>query len=272
MDQFSAHAVPTAAEPKAPASRNRLEGHLCVVGGASGIVGSGICRQLLMEGAKVAALLRREDQKEGLLKECQGAPLDNLFPYFVADMSKEEQCRKFVADVTSQHGEIDHAVSCFGAWWQGGLLTEQSYEEFSRVIANFAGSHFVFAKTILPVMKKSESSTMLFITGGVGQRVLSADSGLATVGGAAVYGVVRAAQAEFAEQPPGIHEMRIYALVTRHGEVPKLQSSIVRGLRAHSNRKIGNLAVEALLAPQGRNLQMEVTSERLDGVMLMVGD
>lgn len=38
--------------------------------------------------------------------------------------------------------------------------------------------------------------------------------------------------------------------------MPKLQSSIVRGLRAHSNRKIGNLAVEALLAPQGRNLQV----------------
>ena len=34
MDQFSAHAVATATnEPKAPASRNRLEGHLCVVGG-----------------------------------------------------------------------------------------------------------------------------------------------------------------------------------------------------------------------------------------------
>ena len=224
---------------------------------------------------------------------------------------------------------------------RAGVLTDQSYEEFARVIANFAGSHFVFAKTILPVMKKSENSSMLFITGGVGeetchvpraglsvgtaqdvfvlrlcaarsmltchaearmppplpacnksccccarwhllpaptnccrpagQRVLSADSGLATVGGAAVYGVVRAAQvrrrdgwfrghvhgtstrlgcmpvfglpahsrlrngalnhaicpllspcppprqAEFAEQAPGIHEMRIYALVTRHG-------------------------------------------------------
>lgn len=35
-------------------------------------MGSGISRQLLMEGAKVVALLRREDQREGLLKECQG--------------------------------------------------------------------------------------------------------------------------------------------------------------------------------------------------------
>ena len=89
----------------------------------------------------MAALLRREDQKDGLIKECQGAllralhgersggatwwgalgrtaewdvaaeastgqhrphpipapvpagaPLQNLFPYVVADMSKEEQC------------------------------------------------------------------------------------------------------------------------------------------------------------------------------------
>lgn len=27
-----------------------------------------------------------------------------------------------MADVTALHGEIDHAVSCFGAWWQGGEL------------------------------------------------------------------------------------------------------------------------------------------------------
>lgn len=36
-------------------------------------MGSGISRQLLMEGAKVVALLRREDQTAGLLKECAGA-------------------------------------------------------------------------------------------------------------------------------------------------------------------------------------------------------
>lgn len=39
-----------------------------------------------------------------------------------------------------------------------------------QVIANFAGSHFVFAKTVLPAMRKSEHSSLLFITGGVGAR------------------------------------------------------------------------------------------------------
>ena len=38
----------------------------------------------------------------------------------VADVSKEDKCAAFVQQVLKEHGEIDHAVSCFGAWWQGG--------------------------------------------------------------------------------------------------------------------------------------------------------
>ncbi|KAL4855773.1 3-oxoacyl-[acyl-carrier-protein] reductase FabG [Chlorella vulgaris] len=272
MDQFAPYLEPhTSGLRVVVPTRDRLSGRLCVVGGASGIVGSGICRQLLMEGAKVVALLRKPDQQEGLLKECQGAPVENLHPFVVEDVSHEDQCAAFVREVVQQHGDIDHAVSCFGAWWQGGVLTEQSYEEFSRVLANFAGSHFVFAKNVLPAMRKAPSSSMLFVTGGVGKRVLSADSGLATVGGAALYGIVRAAQAQYAAGPPRINELRIYALVTRHGEMPRSQSSIVEGLRAHSNRKVGNVAAEALATAVDDEL-LEVTSERLDGVMLMVGD
>lgn len=54
-------------------------------------------------------------------------------------------------------------------------------------------------------------------------------------------------------------------------EMPRSQSSIVEGLRAHSNRKVGNVAAEALATAVDDEL-LEVTSERLDGVMLMVGD
>lgn len=43
------------------------------------------------------------------------------------------QVKAFVEGVVAEHGQVDHAVSCFGAWWQGGLLTEQSYEEFAKV-------------------------------------------------------------------------------------------------------------------------------------------
>lgn len=54
-------------------------------------------------------------------------------------------------------------------------------------------------------------------------------------------------------------------------ETPRYDSHFVQGLRAHSNRKIGNLAAELLLSA-APDEKMEVTGERLDGVMLMVGD
>lgn len=47
---------------------------------------------------------------------CAGAPIENLYPAVVEDVSKEEQCAAFVHEVVEQHGAIDHAVSCFGAW------------------------------------------------------------------------------------------------------------------------------------------------------------
>jgi NAD(P)-dependent dehydrogenase (short-subunit alcohol dehydrogenase family) len=46
--------------------------------------------------------------------------VENLYPLVVADVSKEDQCAAFVEEVVRLHGPIDHAVSCFGAWWQGG--------------------------------------------------------------------------------------------------------------------------------------------------------
>lgn len=181
-----------------------------------------------------------------------GAPVKNLFPLVVADVSKEDQCSECIKQIIAEHGEIDHAVSCFGAWWQkgaerwhmllcrllcwewktgpacmyrvlagrpcwpfpsfifassklssspplgqncaamltascsvmshavlprvlpaaaAGVLTEQSYSEFLHVIHDFAGSHFTFAKYVLPVLKKADTSSFLFITGGVGESV-----------------------------------------------------------------------------------------------------
>lgn len=72
---------------------------------------------------------------------------------------------------------------------------------------------------------------------------------------------------------PGFHSQTYQPLPACgcHAEVPKSQSHIVRGLRAHSNRKIGNLAADALVAA-GQDERFDVSSERLDGVMLMVGD
>lgn len=129
--------------------------------GGSGTVGSGIVRQLLLEGATVIAPLRRPDQVDQLKAECSGGPrspctmlavylslpccaaqpspctglacstgvsaflpaagasLDNLLPVVVG-ISCEDYCQQFVGGCVQRYGRIDHAVACFGGFWEGG--------------------------------------------------------------------------------------------------------------------------------------------------------
>lgn len=36
------------------------------------------------------------------------------------DISEEAACKEYVSDMKEKHGAFDHAVSCFGSFWQGG--------------------------------------------------------------------------------------------------------------------------------------------------------
>ncbi|KAL4422616.1 hypothetical protein ABPG75_008813 [Micractinium tetrahymenae] len=232
-------------------------------------VGAGIVAELLREGATVVAPLREEGMVERLLADCEGCPTDKLFPVIV-DISDEAACEQFVADVQAAHGTpIDHAVSIFGGWWEGGALSEQPLSEFLRVIQDSSAKHFVFAKYMLHALKPALSSSFLFITEGAGKRCLSADTSLYTVSASCTLGIVKAAQREFSEEPFRVNEMRLFSLFKRHSDVGQLNYLDFYGMKAFSSRKVGKLVVEMLMASKQFEL-MEVTQDRLDGNALTV--
>ncbi|KAL4422615.1 hypothetical protein ABPG75_008812 [Micractinium tetrahymenae] len=245
-----------------------LKGKVCVVGGGSGTVGSGIVRQLVLEGATVIAPLRRPEQVDQLKAECLGAPLDNLMPVVVG-ISSEDFCQQFVGGCLQRYGRIDHAVSCFGGFSEGGLLTDQSVEELYRVIGDCATTHFIFAKHVLPAMKPETGSSFLFITGGAGERCVTPESSLYTVAQSMLYGIIAAAQAQYAEAPFQVCELRLNTFFKRHRELRNQSYQDWFGKRVYSNRKVGKLAAEVLLSG-GRGERVTATPERLDGVSLTV--
>ena len=69
---------------------------------------------------------------------------------------------------------------------------------------------------MLPALKPTHSSSLLFISEGAGKQVISPDTGLYTVGAATVYGIILAAQAQYADSPVRINEMRLYMVIKRH--------------------------------------------------------
>ncbi|KAL4449037.1 hypothetical protein ABPG77_007754 [Micractinium sp. CCAP 211/92] len=260
------------AQPTKPSKLSSLKGKVCVVGGGSGTVGSGIVRQLLLEGATVIAPLRRPDQADQLKAECSGAPLENLLPV-VVDVSNEDVCQQFVGGCVQRYGRIDHAVACFGGFWEGGALTDQSVSELYRVIGDCATTHFIFAKHILPAMRQEAGSSFLFITGGAGERCVSPESSLYTVAQSTLYGIIAAAQAQYAEAPFRVGELRLNTFFKRHRELRNQSYQAGRGdwfgKRVYSNRKVGKLAAEVLLSG-GRGERVTATPERLEGISLTV--
>jgi hypothetical protein len=49
-------------------------------------------------------------------------------------------------------------------------LTDVPLDVFNKQLNDFATSHFLFAKAVLPLLKKSEESSHTIITGGAGDQ------------------------------------------------------------------------------------------------------
>lgn len=269
MAQFDQFAVASQVHSKDNSQHKGISGRLCIVGDGSTTVGSGIVLELLKEGAIVLAPLKSSKEVDKLMDDCRGLPSDKLFAA-VVDLTDEEAFAAYVEEMVDKHGRpIDHAISHFGRFWNGGQLTEQTLVEFDQVMRETAASHFVFAKYVLPALKQSNSASLLFISEGSGKRVISPETSLWTVAAAAVYGIVLAAQAQYAEQPYRINELRNYALFKSATEIGSYNFKDFYGLKAYSNRKLGRMVVEALLSSK-KSERFVVTPERLDGEALTV--
>eukprot|EP00884_Botryococcus_braunii_P017489 jgi/Botrbrau1/4423/Bobra.0348s0013.1 len=219
-----------------------LSGKVIVVAGTSGIVGSGIAHAFVKQGAVLVAPVRSLSSKEQLLKDIDGLDGGSL-DVVAVDVGTEEGATQLAKHIKEKYGEIDHAVSSIGAWWQGGVLTDVSLEEYNKQLHNFSTSHFIFAKAMLPLLKKSAASSYTIVTGGAGERCFLPQASLVTVGAATLFGISLALRAEYQNRPERINELRIYSRIERHADALAGNVSVGAGITPISHRAVGQLAV-----------------------------
>lgn len=80
-----------------------------ITGGTSGI-GKALAIDLLKAGAKVAVCARKQDALHAMSRELN---TDALFTY-VADVSKEEDCKAFIEQTIAQFGKVDILINNAG--------------------------------------------------------------------------------------------------------------------------------------------------------------
>lgn len=138
-----------------------MTGKVCVVTGGTGYLGSANVKALKDFGATVVVISRRANEERG--KDNYSVDCDLFLKGDVASTESVRECFKHVYD---KYGHVDVLVACAnggGAGYGAGSQIEyMSDEDFQIGVMGAAGAPFRCIREVLPYMKKSGGSIILY--------------------------------------------------------------------------------------------------------------
>lgn len=122
-----------------------IEDRVAIITGASSRgIGNSAAKELASQGAKVCLVARREEKLHEAVKEIEAAGGSAM--YVVADVSKEEDCKRAVRECVAQFGKLDIMVLAAGIAGNMPMNLDDMFntEEYRRVMGiNLDGVFFM---------------------------------------------------------------------------------------------------------------------------------
>lgn len=168
----------------------------------------------------------------------------------VGDYVSPDGMSKLATEIHSIAPEINHIVSCFGGDFKKGPLSSLSPEDLHQALDR-ALPHLLLAQAFFPLLKQDNSSSFTFITGMLGERCSMPGVAALSIANAAIYGIIRSFEAEHAEKPQRVNELRIAALIRRDNQPGH---PFVTGGHAYPASLIGDEAVSVAIGQQNREI------------------
>lgn len=137
-----------------------LEGKIALVTGGTYGIGMSMASALGKAGAKIIFNARRADAVTKAEAEYRAEGIE-AFGY-TCDVTKEDQVKVMVADVSAKHGDIDILVNNAGIIKRIPAL-DMSVEEFSEVIDIDLIGPFIVSKAVVPGMIKKGAGKIINI-------------------------------------------------------------------------------------------------------------
>ncbi|MBE9206950.1 SDR family oxidoreductase [Nostoc sp. LEGE 06077] len=145
---------------------NQLENKVALILGGAGNVGEGVVRAFLKAGAIVAVPSRKPEKLEELRTYLGELAHPEKFIPIVGEITQIESAESIRDQLLQQFGQLDAVVASLGGWWFGNKpVTEVSITEWQQYLDSNLTSHFIAARTFLPVLKENKGTSYTFIGG-----------------------------------------------------------------------------------------------------------
>ncbi|XP_026725156.1 uncharacterized protein LOC113492069 [Trichoplusia ni] len=106
-----------------------FDGKVVLVTGSSSGIGAAIAIQFSQLGAKVSLVARNEKKLNEVAKKCKD-PL-----VIIADVTKEDDAKRIVADTVKHYGQLDVLVNSAGICVGASILAENTMKAYDQVMA-----------------------------------------------------------------------------------------------------------------------------------------
>ncbi|HUI86158.1 MAG TPA: SDR family oxidoreductase [Nitrososphaerales archaeon] len=149
-------------------NNSKLAGRVALVTGASKGIGRSIARAYAEEGAKVVLFARSKNELKKLADEIQSAGGRALA--VPGNVGREGDAKKAVEVALKQFGRIDILVNDAGILGSTNDLDAISEADWDEVMSTNVKGYFLFARAVLPTMRKQKSGNIINISSGAGER------------------------------------------------------------------------------------------------------
>ncbi len=136
----------------------RLDGKVAVITGGAGVIGSTAGKLFVEEGAKVVLV----DMLEDNLKEIVESIDNENLSYAVADVTKEEETKKYIASAVEKYGRLDVCVLNAGIEGKIVPIADLEMDAFKKVLdVNISGVMLGIKHAVSEMQKNNNGSIVI---------------------------------------------------------------------------------------------------------------
>lgn len=201
---------------------NKLKGKIAYIAGGTGNVGEGIVRAFLQEGATVITSSRKAENNDRLRELLKDISIEKLTTIEggLGEIDKAEAIRDQILD---KFPRLDAVVASIGGTWERNVpMTEVSMDEWQKYLFTNLTTHFVTARTFLPVLSQTNNSSYIFLGGGAANTPIPNYSVVA-IPAAAQLMMAKVVMQEMADSGVRINEVIVNSLVNTRASQDKAQ-------------------------------------------------